>query len=151
MPVAKFRATAHAGPKRTYRVGPCRASQGTAMATITLYRPIGTAELDLIERDSWRAFPPMPNGHKFYAYLQPPTDVLEWKHRSVVEIPEEGQDDVVRSWDAWGNSPTPAFVVAFELDERSPLGRSAWGDRSYSVDEVNAALVGPISLHGTMR
>jgi hypothetical protein len=119
------------------------------LATVTLYRPIGTAELALLERALWRAFPAMPQGHKFYAYTSPPEDVLAWKERSmkIDDFPEVGQGEIVRSWEAWGNSPSCAFIVAFELDEQSPLRKSEWNDRSYEVDEINAALVGAISLH----
>lgn len=126
--------------------------EALTVATITLYRPIGTVERTLIEALSWRAFPAMPHGHQFYAYLQPPCGVLQWKER--LQNPEKwdyifetGQREVVESWDAWGNSPTCAFIVAFELDEHSPLSLSRWDDRSYDVDGINSALVGPISLY----
>ena len=94
----------------------------------------------------------MPHGHKFYAYLSPPCDVLQWKERlqnleKWDHILEVGQQEVVESLDAWGNSPTCAFIVAFELEEHSPLGLGRWDDRSYDVDQINSALVGPISLH----
>lgn len=119
------------------------------LATVTLYRPIGTAELVLLERASWRAFPAMPPGHKFYAYTSPPDNVLAWRERlkKINHIPEVGQTEIVQSWEAWGNSPSSAFIVAFELDEQSPLRKSGWNDRSYEVNEINAALVGAISLY----
>lgn len=125
------------------------------MATITLYRPIGTAELALIEAACWLAFPEMPSGFKFYAYTQPPTDVLLWREweqdrtSDQFMYPEVGQGEVVESWLAWGNSPIVAFVVSFELDEKSPLRQTGWCDGSYEVGKINAALVGPISLYET--
>ncbi len=125
------------------------------MATITLYRPIGTAELALIEAACWLAFPEMPGAFKFYAYTQPPTDVLSWRKweqdrtSDQFMYSEVGQGEVVESWQAWGNSPTAAFIVAFELNEQSSLRESEWRDRSYEVGKINASLVGPISLYET--
>lgn len=125
------------------------------MATITLYRPVGTTELALIEGLSWASFPAMPHGHKFYAYRGPPTDVLHWREHLLdserAMYPELGQEDVVKSWDAWGNSRTSAFIVAFEIDEHSPLAPSKWGERSYEVEDINGALVGPISLYQSLH
>ena len=40
------------------------------MKTITLYRPVGPAELKLIEQSDWRAFPPrLPEQPIFYPVL----------------------------------------------------------------------------------
>lgn len=122
------------------------------MATMTLYRPIGSAELSLIKEAAWRAFPQMPQGHPFYVFTVPPEEVLAWKEAlsdwiNQAEYWPTGAREIVESWDAWGNSPDRAFVVAFEVDEHSALRRDGWWNRSYSVDEINDALIGPISLH----
>lgn len=40
------------------------------MATVTLYRPVGPAELALIEASGWRRFPPrLPGQPIFYPVL----------------------------------------------------------------------------------
>jgi len=97
----------------------------------------------------------MPIGHRFFVYTQPPSDVLLWSQYLTdperMEHPEVGQEEVVRSWKAWGNSPTSGFVVTFELDERSALFESGCYDRHYNVDDINAALVGPISVYEVLR
>ena len=122
------------------------------MPTMTLYRPIGTAEYALLQEASWRNFPAMPQGYAFFAYTSPPEDVLEWKDRLAdienFDAWEVGQEEVVSSWTAWNNSHTVAFVVAFEVDADSSLKDSrGWRDQAYEVDEVNKALIGPITIY----
>lgn len=116
------------------------------MATKTLYRPVGTAEIALLAQGSWKRFPEMPFGFSFYAYTQPPGDIRGWAAEvndpKNYESLECGQAEVVKSWDAWRNAPDSAFVVWFEVDENFWPG----GDGSRDVFEINDALVGPIEV-----
>ena len=62
------------------------------METITLWRPIGQAELDLIERSGWRRFPPRLAGQPiFYPVLH-----------------EEYATSIARDWNT--NDPASGFV-----------------------------------------
>ena len=114
--------------------------------TLTLYRPVGTVEITLIEDSEWRAFPPMPFGHRFHYFARPPDDPRSWAEtlrnpdRAWEVDPQE--EDVIKSWIAWGNDPGVAYVVWFEVGEKKGSF-----DRPYSVTEMNAALVGPISIY----
>jgi hypothetical protein len=126
------------------------------MATLTLYRPVGSKELELIAQAGWKAFPPMPVGSAFYAYIQPPGDLRDWlprierheRARTWQEIEEascertEGDEQFVESWKAWGNSFEVAYVVWFEIEEFAM-------DRSLlrlDVDSVNRGLIGEIEV-----
>lgn len=116
------------------------------MATLTLYRPIGTAEAALIADLGWKSFPPMPEGFGFYAYPQPPNDPRSWS--AELSIPEMydaleyGQQEVVDSWEAWGNAPDNFFVIWFEVDER--LRPSL--HRPLDIEIVNQSLRGSIEV-----
>ncbi|WP_139216619.1 hypothetical protein [Sphingomonas sp. NFR04] len=116
------------------------------MTTLTLYRPIGTVEAALIERAGWHSFPAMPSGFGFYAYAQPVADPRDWPAQVAdiewFEALEYGQEEVVLSWQAWGNAPEEYFVVWFDVDEKLcprlhvPL----------DVETVNQNLIGPIQV-----
>jgi hypothetical protein len=114
--------------------------------TLTLYRPIGTAEAALIEQAGWQSFPEMPEGFGFYAYSQPVGDPREWPKQvqdiEWFEALEYGQGEVVRSWEAWGNSSDEYLIVWFEVDERLEPRLHA----PLNVDAVNEALTGEIEI-----
>lgn len=114
--------------------------------TLTLYRPIGTAEAALIGQADWQSFPDMPDGFGFYAYNQPVGDPREWPAQvqdiEWFEALEYGQAEVVRSWEAWGNASDEYFVVWFEIDERLEPRLHA----PLNVDAVNEALTGKIEI-----
>ena len=111
-----------------------------------MYRPIGTVEAALIAEADWKAFPAMPDNFPFYAYTQPVSDPREWQAQvndiEFFECLEDGQDLVVRSWQAWGNATDEYYVVWFEVDER------IWNDNPtrLNVNAVNDALVGKIAI-----
>lgn len=116
------------------------------MTTLTLYRPIGTAEVALISENGWTSFPQMPNGFGFYAYRGPVGDPRKWPEEvediEMFEALERGQEEVVRSWEAWGNDPDDFMVVWFEVD--AGLRPNLFGP--LDVDSVNRALVGQIEV-----
>ncbi len=71
------------------------------MTTITLWRPVGQTELELVERSGWRRFPPRLEGQPiFYPVLN-----------------EEYAAKIARDWNT--KDPASGFVghvLRFELD-----------------------------------
>jgi len=66
---------------------------------ITLYRPIGKSELDLIEQSGFEKFPPrLPDQPIFYPVLN-----------------EEYAEQVARDWNARLNDDRLGFVTRFEV------------------------------------
>src|SRR3954464_6932685 len=69
------------------------------MDTLTLYRPVGPKELELIERSEWREFPPrLPEQPIFYPVLN-----------------EEYATQIARDWNAKYNSPIVGYVTRFQV------------------------------------
>jgi hypothetical protein len=69
------------------------------LATITLYRPVGTKELALIEASKFRAFPPrLPEQPIFYPVLN-----------------EEYATQIARDWNAKFNEDKVGYVTKFEV------------------------------------
>lgn len=98
-----------AGP----RVGPLDLATG-ALNAITLYRPVGPAELELIAAPGWREFPPrLPGQPIFYP------------------VPNEGYAAPI----------VTRFQVPAEFAERYP--RQVVGGRQHEELWVPAALWGP--------
>ena len=116
------------------------------MATLTLYRPVGTTELALIAQGGWKSFPAMPNGFGFFVYPSPTGDPRRWPEEvgdlEMFEALEYGQAEIVRSWQAWDNAPDDFAVVWFEIDEQLKLELH----RAQDVDRINGALVGQIEI-----
>ena len=69
------------------------------MTAITLYRPVGTAELKLIENSGWRAFPPrLPEQPIFYPVTK-----------------EAYARQIARDWNARHNDDHKGFVTRFAV------------------------------------
>jgi hypothetical protein len=114
--------------------------------TTTLYRPVGAAELALIEASGWRAFPPrLPHQPIFYPVLN---------EAYAVQIARD-----------WNTKDAASGFVGHVLRFRIPtdwLARYAVqtvGARMHQelwipaeeLDDFNAHLVGPIELIATFR
>jgi hypothetical protein len=71
------------------------------MTTITLYRPVGQKELDLIAASGYRAFPPrLPEQPIFYPVLNP-----------------EYAEQIARNWNTKDeNSGFAGYVLEFQVD-----------------------------------
>src|SRR3954464_4655638 len=68
------------------------------MDTLTLYRPVGPKELELIERSEWRDFPPrLPEQPIFYPVLN-----------------EDYATQIARDWNV--KESGAGFVTRFEVD-----------------------------------
>jgi hypothetical protein len=71
------------------------------MDTITLYRPVGIKELDLIKESGWRAFPPR----------------LEWQPIFYPVLNEAYAAQIARDWNTKdAASGYAGFVTAFDVD-----------------------------------
>ncbi|HEX4465922.1 MAG TPA: hypothetical protein VH025_01925 [Solirubrobacteraceae bacterium] len=114
------------------------------MATVTFWRPVGQAELDLIERSNWRRFPPRLAGQPiFYPVLN-----------------EAYATKIARDWNTKdAASGFVGHVLRFEVDAafladfRSSTGRrhghrELWipADR---LDDFNSHIVGTIEVVAT--
>ena len=60
-------------PRVVQRGTACRAGYIRPVDTVTLYRPVGPSELELIEASDWREFPPrLPDQPIFYPVIDQP-------------------------------------------------------------------------------
>ena len=115
-------------------------------ATTVLFRPVGAAELRLIEESGWRAFPPrLPHQPIFYPVLN-----------------EEYATQIARDWNTQDAASGYAgyvtrFRVRTELVSRYPV--QTVGARRHQelwvpaeeLDELNANLVGVIEVTAEFR
>lgn len=118
---------------------------GNGPATVTLWRPVGPAELALVRESGWRAWPPrLPDQPIFYPVLNEPYAVK-----------------IARDWNvrASGAGYVTRFAVDAEFARRYPAQqaggrtiRELWVPAE-DLAEFNAHLVGPIEVvrefHGT--
>lgn len=98
------------------------------MSTVTLFRPVGAAELALIAESDWRAFPPrLPDQPIFYPVMN-----ANYAEQIAFDLP----DDVTNRWPvqiAGGRVHEELWVPAEELGA------------------FNQMIVGPIRLIATYR
>ena len=110
------------------------------MTTVTLYRPVGSAELALIEATGSRAFPPrLPEQPIFY----PVTN-------------EAYAAQIAREWNARHNDDKRGYVTRFAVnaDFLAVYQRKVVGGREHEeywipaedLEAFNAAIVGPIEV-----
>jgi hypothetical protein len=115
------------------------------MTTVILYRPVGTAELKLIEAASWLGFPPrLPEQPIFY----PVTN-------------ETYARQIARDWNARHNDDRRGYVTRFEVeaDFLNRYERKVVGGREHEefwipaedLTAFNAAIVGPIVVVETFE
>ena len=116
------------------------------MKTITLYRPVGRAELDLIEGADWKAFPPrLEHQPIFY----PVTN-------------EEYAAQIARDWNTKDKaSGFAGFVTRFDVDaafaskyERKVVGGSVHEELwvpAEELDDFNRHIVGRIEVAQTFE
>lgn len=115
------------------------------MSTVTLFRPVGAAELALIAESDWRAFPPrLPEQPIFYPVMN--ADYAE---------------QIARDWNSKHEPEGVGHVLAFDLPEdvtnRWPVqiagGRvheELWVPAE-ELDAFNQMIVGPIRRIATYR
>lgn len=107
-------------------------------ATVTLWRPVGPAELALIEQSGWRAFPPrLPEQPIFYPVTS-----------------EEYAVKIARDWNVPASGS--GFVTRFEVSKAflDGYGVQVAGGRAHSeywipageMNAFNAAIIGAIDV-----
>lgn len=109
------------------------------MNTLTLYRPVGPEEMELIRQSGFRAFPPRLEGQPyFYPVLH-----LEYA------------EQIAREWNV--SESGAGFVTAFEVDEefvrryevrtvgKAGLHEELWVPAE-ELEEFNRQIVGPIRV-----
>jgi hypothetical protein len=110
------------------------------MKAVTLYRPVGTEELALIEALAWKAFPPrLPDQPIFY----PVTN-------------EAYARQIARDWNARHNADKRGFVTRFDVEEGflANYNREVVGGREHEeywipaedLPAFNEAIVGAIEV-----
>ena len=114
-------------------------------STITLFRPTGQRELDLIAASGFRAFPPrLPEQPIFYPVLN-----------------EAYATQIARDWNTKHNNPPVGYVTRFEVDT-SYLDRfdvqivggsqhSEYWIPAEDLDEFNRHIVGLIEVIAEFR
>lgn len=106
--------------------------------TVTLYRPVGPAELKLIEEANWQAFPPrLPDQPIFYPVLN-----------------EDYAVQIARDWNVVASGS--GFVTRFDVDAEfaSRYERQVVGGREHEelwvpaeeLPELNEHIVGRIEV-----
>jgi hypothetical protein len=118
-------------------------SKKTAYETATLYRPVGPAELALIEASGWKAFPPrLPEQPIFYPVLN-------------VEYARQ----IARDWNV--RESGAGFVMRFEIDAAyvarfavqtvgAAVHQELWVPAE-ELDTFNAHIVGTIEMIEAFR
>ena len=107
---------------------------------VTLFRPVGTKELELIERSGWREFPPrLPDQPIFY----PVTN-------------QEYAEMIARDWNVKYNDDHRGYVTRFDVNsevankyDRQVVGGRECEELWVPAEELpgfNAAIVGKIQV-----
>lgn len=114
--------------------------------TTTLYRPVGQAELDLIEQSEWKAFPPRLEGQPifypvlFQAYAQ--QIAKDWN----TDDPNSQFVGYVTEFDV-----KTAFLDKYEIQTvGGPIHQEYWIPAE-ELEEFNHAIVGTIRVIGEYR
>jgi hypothetical protein len=108
--------------------------------TVTLFRPVGLKELELIQDSGYRAFPPrLPEQPFFYPVLN-----------------EEYATQIARDWNAKYNTDRRGFVTRFKVRADflqryevqtvgGPVHQEYWIPAE-ELEEFNKNIVGPIEV-----
>jgi hypothetical protein len=107
-------------------------------ATLTLWRPVGPAELALIRESGMTAFPPrLPNQPIFYPVLSEDYAVKiarDWN------VPASGAGYVTRF------QVKQSFLARYLVQEAGGRAHLEYWIPAAALDDFNAAIVGPIEI-----
>jgi len=107
-------------------------------ATVTLWRPVGPKELDLIQASGMRAFPPrLPEQPIFYPVVTEDYAVKIARDWNVVH---DGAGFVTRF------EVAKDFLDRYEVQEAGGRAHREYWIPAEDMDDFNAALVGPIEV-----
>ena len=106
--------------------------------TITLWRPVGPAELDLIRKTGMRAFPPrLPDQPIFYPVL---TEDYAVKIARDWNVPASGSGHVTRF------EVMRTFIERYEVQQAGGRSHLEYWIPAEDLDAFNQAIVGLIQL-----
>ncbi|HLG83087.1 MAG TPA: ADP-ribosylation/crystallin J1 [Bradyrhizobium sp.] len=106
--------------------------------TLTLWRPVGPKELELIGQTGMRAFPPrLPDQPIFYPVL---TEDYAVKIARDWNVPASGAGFVTRF------QIRRAFIDRYEVQEAGGKAHLEYWIPAEDLDAFNAAIVGPIEV-----
>lgn len=109
-------------------------------ATITLWRPVGPQELELIQQSGMRAFPPrLPEQPIFYPVL---TEEYAVKIARDWNVPASGEGFVTRFEIA------RSFIDRYEVKEAGGRSHREYWIPAEDLDAFNQAIVGSIEVVG---
>ncbi|TGX41375.1 ADP-ribosylation/crystallin J1 [Sphingomonas naasensis] len=120
-------------------MGGARGRPGAAVTdTVTLWRPVGPRELELIEASGMRAFPPrLPEQPIFYPVTSEDYAVKiarDWN------VPESGSGFVTRF------AVERAFLANYRVEEAGGLAHREYWIPAEDLPAFNAAIVGAIEV-----
>jgi hypothetical protein len=111
--------------------------------TITLWRPVGQAELDLIEQGDFRAFPPrLPEQPIFYPVL---TEAYAMKIARDWNVKASGAGYVTRF------DVRKDYLDGFAVQEAGGRAHLEYWIPAEELPAFNAAIVGPITVTQEFR
>jgi hypothetical protein len=111
--------------------------------TVTLYRPTGPVELELVKSSNFTRWPPrLPEQPIFYAVTNPEYAMqiaLQWN------VPESGVGYVTRFY------VRGSFINRYQVHNVGGAIHTEWWIPSEDLDELNDNIVGLIEVIGTYR
>jgi hypothetical protein len=106
--------------------------------TLTLWRPVGPKELELIEQSGMRRFPPrLPDQPIFYPVL---TEDYAVKIARDWNVPASGSGFVTRF------QVKRTFLARYDVQEAGGRAHLEYWIPAQDLDAFNAAIVGPIEV-----
>jgi hypothetical protein len=106
--------------------------------TLTLWRPVGPKELELIRQSGMRAFPPrLPDQPIFYPVL---TEAYTVKIARDWNVPASGAGFVTRF------EVKRAFIDRYDVQQAGGQAHLEYWIPAEDLDAFNAAVVGPIEV-----
>jgi hypothetical protein len=106
--------------------------------TVTLYRPVGPEELELIRQSGFAAFPPrLPAQPIFYPVL---TEAYAVKIARDWNVPASGAGYVTRF------DVLSSFLSAFEVQNAGGVAHQEYWIPAESLPAFNAAIIGKIEV-----
>ena len=110
----------------------------TGEETITLWRPVGPRELELIQQSGMRAFPPrLPDQPIFYPVL---TEEYAVKIARDWNVPASGSGFVTRF------TVKRSYIDRYKVQEAGGRSHLEYWIPAEELDAFNAAIVGPIEV-----
>ena len=111
---------------------------GAGLETVTLWRPVGPEELNLIEASGMRAFPPrLPEQPIFYPVL---TEAYAIKIARDWNVPASGSGYVARF------KVLKAYLDRYQVQEAGGRDHLEYWIPAEEMDAFNAAIVGKIQI-----